>query len=114
MRTAVYLFSVAALSLLAFGSDAAWGQIVNGSFEDDGRIDSIARTDPNGWNAAVPGEANQFTGYVGTDWATEGMYNLTICSGYAFFDPCDMAIVSQPVVLTDVNEIFFDVRLQSQ
>jgi hypothetical protein len=119
MRTAVYLFSVAALSLAACGSDAAWGQIVNGSFEDDGYIGRIGQidpnippTDPNGWTANMP--AGKFTGSVDMGWATEGMYSLTLYSECVPFDPCDMAVVSQQVVLADVDEILFDVKLAGQ
>jgi hypothetical protein len=87
-------------------------QIVNGSFEDDAWISNIAVKDPNGWTANVP--ADKFRGYVSSDWRTDGSYNLTLYSEFwQTFAPGDMATASQQLYLADVNEIRFDLKLDT-
>ena len=50
---------------------------INGSFEDDNYIGDITVKAPNDWNDVnVP--ANQFDGYVSSNWVTDGSYNLTL------------------------------------
>ncbi len=98
--------------LAANSAQASVCQIVNGSFEDDGWISNIAVKDPNGWTATVP--ADKFRGYVSSDWRTDGSYNLTLYSEFwQTFAPGDMATVSQQVELADVNEITFDLKLDT-
>ncbi|MHC4123847.1 MAG: hypothetical protein ACYSSI_09765 [Planctomycetota bacterium] len=92
--------------------------IVNNSFEYDGRtIDPITVEDaPQRWNDVnIP--VNKFGGRVGTDFSTQGQYNLTVYSrGYKTFEAGEMATVSQYVYLSDdiedVNTIYFDLRLE--
>lgn len=84
-------------------------EIVNGSFEDDGWITNIESRDPNGWEVNI--SPVKFGGYVYTDWATDGIYSLTVCSDWAAFSAGDMATVSQDVNLVDVVLIAFDVKL---
>jgi len=87
-------------------------QILNGSFEDNGWISNVAVKDPNGWTANVSGD--KFRGYVGSDWRTDGSYNLTLYSEFwQTFAPGDMATVSQQLYLADVNEITFDLKLDT-
>lgn len=87
-------------------------EIVNGSFEDNGWISDIAVKDPNGWTANVP--ADKFRGYVSSDWRTDGSYNLTLYSEFwKMFASGDMATVSQQMELADVNEITFDLKLDT-
>ena len=107
------VFGVTMVVLLALNSaQASVCQIVNGSFEDDAWISDIAIKDPNGWTANVP--ADNFRGYVGSDWRTDGSYNLTLYSQfYQTFTPGDMATVSQQLYLADVNEIRFDLKLDT-
>jgi sporulation protein YlmC with PRC-barrel domain len=88
------------------------GMVANGSFEDDGLIENIAVEEPNGWDVNLP-DATEFGGYVDTEWATEGTYNLTLHSRPANFEANDIVTVSQAVYLTDVNEVVFDLKLES-
>jgi hypothetical protein len=84
-------------------------RIVNGSFEDDGRITDFTVKEPNGWDVNLP--AGKFAGYVYRDWVTHGIYNLTLYSNRANFASGDIATVSQQVNLTAVNEVTFDLKL---
>ncbi|OHB57944.1 MAG: hypothetical protein A2173_02125 [Planctomycetes bacterium RBG_13_44_8b] len=87
-------------------------EIVNGSFEDDGPIDDITKQDPNGWTANVP--SGKFTAKTDASWSTDGNFSLNIVSRwYTAFAAGDMATVSQQIALNDVNEIRFDVRLNT-
>lgn len=86
-------------------------EIVNGSFEDDGWISDITVEEPNGWDVNVL--ADKFEGYVYMDWVTHGTYSLTLHSKRRTFAAGDMATVSQEVYLTDVNEIIFDLKLET-
>jgi hypothetical protein len=103
------------LIVLVLGSWAKGGvgMIVNGSFEDDGLIYDIGVEDPNGWDVNLP-DAEEFGGYVDTFWVTDGTYNLTLYSiYYGDFEANDIVTVSQPVYLTDVNEVVFNLKLES-
>jgi hypothetical protein len=90
--------------------------LVNGSFEADGRIDDITDdiTDPNtltGWDVNMP--TGQFDGWVGDYWVTDGNWSLTLHSKAEAFEVGDIAYVWQDVYLSDVNQIFFDVHLDT-
>lgn len=101
--------------LLFFGNSiqADVGQIVNGSFEDNNDISDITVQEPNGWDVNIP-DTDKFTGYVSTDWPTDGSYNLTLYSQWdQQFEANDLATVSQQVDLADVNKIWFDLRLDT-
>lgn len=110
-RTTV--IGVTMVVLLAVNSaQASVCQVANGSFEDDGWISNIAVKDPNGWMANV--QADKFRGYVSSDWRTDGSYNLTLYSEFwQTFAPGDTAAVSQQLYLADVNEIRFDLQLET-
>ena len=103
---------------------AHWAQggvslVRNGSFEDDGGISPITTVDaPQYWcDVNIP--SDKFNGWVDSDWWTHS-YNdgdgnsLTLSSEpFATFSVGDVATVSQQVYLTDVNEIIFDVKLDT-
>jgi hypothetical protein len=92
------------------GSDST---LVNGSFEADGKIDDLRLKEPNGWtDVNLP--INKFGGWVNKDWVTNGNWNLAVYSYPATFNINDRARVAQYVYLTDVNAIWFDLRLSTQ
>jgi len=111
MRSVLQRVFVALLFVAAGPAGVAVCEIVNGSFEDDGYIADVNETDPNGWRADV--STDKFAGYVYTDWATDGIYNLTLHSLRATFEAGDMVSVSQELELSQVDEIIFDVKLDS-
>ena len=89
----------------------------NGSFENDGGISPITAEDaPQYWcDVNIP--SDKFNGWVDSDWWTHS-YNdgdgnsLTLSSAiFVSLAGGDMAMVSQEVYLTDVNEIIFDLKL---
>jgi len=87
------------------------GGLVNGSFEADSWIDDITIEEPNGWDVNMPGN---FGGWVYNDWVTDGSFNLTVSSfWYTAFEADDAALVSQQVILKDVKQIVFDVKLDT-
>ena len=109
------LIAIGATMLVLFA--AGWAQagvceIVNGSFEDDGTIDDIAAQEPNGWDVNVP--SGQFMGETIASWSTDGNFSLFLSSNwFTAFDANDAATVSQEVFLDDVNEITFDLKLNT-
>lgn len=113
IKRAAFVATIAVVVLLS--GNPAWADVsvvVNGSFENDGRINDITVREPNGWDVEMPAE--KFGGWVYGDWVTDGFYNLSLCSyWFTEFDVGDMAIVSQQVYLTDVNEIIFDLKLEA-
>jgi len=87
-------------------------EIINGSFEYDGRINDIAKQDPNGWIADV--NSGKFTAKTDTSWSTDGNFSLNIFSqGFTPFVAGEKATVSQQVFLTGVNEIKFDLKMDT-
>jgi hypothetical protein len=88
--------------------------LVNGSFEADGRIPNITdiNSEPNGWDVNVP--TLQFAGTVDNYWVTDSNWSLTLYSiAKKTFEANDIAFVWQDVYLSDVNQIFFDVHLDT-
>jgi hypothetical protein len=113
MRKAAFIAAVVVMMLLTNKTKAGVSEIRNGSFEEDGLIYDITIEAPNNWDVNVP--LDNFGGWVYDDWVTDGSYNLTIySSAYEAFEVNDIATVSQEVYLTDVNEILFDLRLDTQ
>lgn len=112
MKKRTVIVAVMIMFLAGNSAQAGVSLIMNGSFEDDGYIADITTHDPNGWfDVNVP--AGKFAGWVSSDWVTSGSYNLTLSSfWYTGFEANDIAMVSQEVFLTDVNEIIFDLNLQ--
>ena len=87
-------------------------EIINGSFEGDGSIADITKREPNGWEPNVP--SGKFTGSIDASWSTDGNFNLFLSSQwFTAFDANDTAMVSQDVFLDDVNEITFDLKLDT-
>jgi hypothetical protein len=87
-------------------------EIVNGSFEDDGLIDDIAAQEPNGWEPNIP--SGKFAASTDASWSTDGNFSLFLSSQwFTAFDANDAAMVSQDVFLGDVNEITFDLKLDT-
>ena len=112
MRIATVVGATMALLMVGNCAQAGTCEIINGSFEDDGAISDLALKDPNGWVANLP--ADKFRGYVGSDWRTNGSYNLTLYSEFwKTFTEGEAATVTQQVDLTDVNEISFDLKLDT-
>jgi hypothetical protein len=111
MKKIVFVVGVVMIMLLTANQvQAEVCQIVNGSFEDDGRIPDITVKEPNGWDASVP--SGKFQGYVYRDWVTDGRYNLTLYSeSFTTFEVNDIATVSQQAYLADTNQIMFDLKL---
>ena len=101
------------LMLFAAGSaNAEVCEIVNGSFEDDGTISDVMAQEPNGWEPNVP--SGKFTSSIDATWSTAGRFSLVIYSQwFTAFDANDVAMVSQDVFLDDVNEITFDLKLDT-
>jgi len=111
-RAAVHLAAGMLLLLMAGTIQAADGAIVNGSFEDNGYINDIAWMQPRGWSVSMPsGMFSKCAGSVSRDWRTDGMYSLTIRTEPSIGKARDMAVVSQDVVLSDVDRIVFDVKI---
>jgi hypothetical protein len=113
MKTAKVFAAVMIILVMTQRMQAGVSLIMNGSFEDDGYIADITAREPNGWSDVnVP--AGKFAGWISSDWVTSGSYNLTLSSyWYVGFEANDIAMVSQEVYLTDVNEIIFDLKLQT-
>jgi len=109
------LIAIGATMLILFAADSAQAgvcEIVNGSFEDDGTIDDIVAQEPNGWDVNVP--SGKFTGKTETSWSTDGRFSLSLSSQwFTAFDANDAGTVSQDVFLDDVNEITFDLKLNT-
>jgi len=58
--------------------------------------------------------SGQFTGKTETSWSTDGRFSLVLSSQwFTAFDANDAAIISQDVFLDDVNEITFDLKLNT-
>jgi len=86
--------------------------LINGSFEDDGTIGDIMAQEPNGWDVNIP--SGKFTADTDASWSTDGRFSLAMSSKwYTAFDANDAAIVSQNVFMDDVNEITFDLKLDT-
>jgi len=111
-RTPIVAGVVMVMLLAANYIQAEECRIVNGSFEDNGWITDITAKEPNGWDVNVP--AGKFFGYVKQDWPTDGAFNLTLDSWrWVVFDVNDMTAVSQQVNLTGIDEVTFDLKLDT-
>ncbi len=113
MKKNVMVIGVIMVVLLAGNSVRAEGcGIVNPSFEDDSRIDDITVQEPNGWSVDIA--EGKFGGFIYTIWPTDGFFNLSLYTNNVQFYVDDKAMVSQQVDLTDVNQITFDVKLDTK
>ena len=102
------IFGVMVVACFGTYAQGAACDIVNGGFDDDGRVADLSVADANGWTADVP--KPQFSAYIFRDWATNGIYNLTILSELGKnFQIGDTVSVS---VLRDRKRRKFKLRLQ--
>jgi hypothetical protein len=88
--------------------------LVNAGFDEDAWIDNIAApTDaPSGWDVNFP--PGEFAGYVSSNWATGGGYSLTVYSQwFVTVAAGDTGAVSQEMVLDEIGEISFDLKLDT-
>jgi len=86
--------------------------IENGSFEYDQQIADVTSTVPQNWD--VNFTTSSFDGHIDTDWVTDGLYNLTLQGGWGQTVAVDdVALLGQQVCFTDVNEILFDLKLET-
>jgi hypothetical protein len=112
MRNFITFGAMMSILLAADWANAEVCEIVNGSFEDGGTIDDITAREPNGWEPNIP--SGKFTGSIDASWSTNGRFSLFLTSiWFKAFDANDSAIVSQDVILDDVNEITFDLKLDT-
>ena len=117
MKRLVFITLVIFLLLLVQQIQAGVSVIMNGSFDNGGAISDISVKAPYRWcDLDLP--PSKFCGWVSnvTDgpWPAHGDYYLVLCSyAYATFDINDMGTISQQVYLTDVNEITFNVKLDT-
>jgi len=116
MNKATVTAAVMVMLLLAHWAQGGVSMIRNGSFENDGVINPITQANtPQYWcDVNIP---DRFGGKVNKDWWTHS-YNDGDGNSLTFysrsnqdFTAGDMALVSQQVYLTDVNEIIFDIEL---
>ncbi|MBN2181394.1 MAG: hypothetical protein JW715_05735 [Sedimentisphaerales bacterium] len=111
-RNLIVIGAMMAMLLAANPTQADICEIVNGSFEDNGRINNLADQDPNGWIAEIP--PGQFTAKTDASWSTDGSFSLNIASQwFQAFTAGDTAKVSQQICLADVDEIKFDMKLET-
>jgi len=112
MRNFITVGAIMSMLLAAGWANAEVCEIVNGSFEDDGQIADITAQEPNGWEPNVP--SDKFTASIDASWSTDGRFSLFLSSlWFKAFDANEAAIVSQDVFLDDVNEITFDLKLDT-
>lgn len=114
-RKQTAIITSASILAIVLSVSAANGEdcdILNGSFEDDGIIFDISISEPSGWGVdASPGK---FSGYVYSDWATDGFYSLAVHSRRrVHYYAGDTAAVRQLVDLSNVKEILFDLKLET-
>ena len=103
------------LAVFADGARAGVSVVMNSSFEHDGYINDINEEPPYRWCDVSVAEA-KFKGLVSdaADWTIHGGHYLVLFSyPYGRFNAGDEATVSQQVYLTDVNEITFNVKLET-
>jgi hypothetical protein len=112
IRNFIAVGAIMSVLLAAGWANAEVCEIFNGSFEDDGPINDIKAREPNGWEPNVP--SGKFTASIDASWSMDGQFSLFLSSiWFKAFDANDAAIVSQDVFLGDVNEITFDLKLDT-
>jgi hypothetical protein len=103
------------MSLLLFDNclyaGVSW--ITNRSFEYDGSIANILIQLPTGWDD-VGMTDNKFRAGIFSDWSSDEIYGLDIISNsFMSLNNGDTATLSQDLYLDDVNDIFFDMKLET-
>jgi hypothetical protein len=113
MKRTRFIFAIAIVLMLCSQAVVA-GVIKNGSFEEPGYVwpPMSPLNCPLDWND-VNLPTNKFSGWVSTEWKSDGTYSLTLFSlGGKVFNLNEIGMISQHVPLTrEVNEIAFDIRL---
>lgn len=115
MKKVMVVLMMTAVVLFVSGARAGVSVVMNSSFEHDGYINDINEEPPYRWSDVSAADA-KFKGLVAdaTDWTIHGDHYLVLYSySYAILNAGDEATVSQQVYLTDVNEIVFNVRLET-
>ncbi len=88
--------------------------IRNGSFERDGAISDISTFAPRYWWDVNLPDTENFGSKVTDGWSTCGDHSLLLYSDlFAACGAGEMAFVSQDVLMDEVQELTFDVRLVS-
>ncbi len=119
MSKVTFIAVIAVVMIVLLSGNRAQGGvsvIVNGSFEDDDRINDITVDMPHGWYD-VYWSGDNFGGWVNDDWSTyvDGGYSLTLYSrSYRNIEAEEMIMISQQVYLEDVNHIVFDIKLGTE
>ncbi|MBN2455561.1 MAG: hypothetical protein JXB29_03340 [Sedimentisphaerales bacterium] len=116
MGKKIFITTILAIAFLVSSTAAEVSIVMNGSFEaDDRTIDVIEDYPPRYWCDINLPEGN-FGGSVWEDWSSHGRYYLNIYSDEfgMSFKAGDIATVSQQVYLEDVNEIIFDLYLDTE
>ncbi len=110
------IYKIIAVAMITISSanylhaDTSW--LINGSYEYDGNIDNIKLIAPSAWeDVNVP---SNFKGAVSSSWASDRNYSLLLWSDWFIqINAGDTAAVAQDVYLADVNEIIFDIKLDT-
>ncbi|MGD0551651.1 MAG: hypothetical protein ABSB25_03255 [Sedimentisphaerales bacterium] len=110
----LYGIGIVCLLLWTTMAQAEVSLIRNGSFEMDGQISDITLYPPSNWNDVnVP--VSKFSGFVSNDWDTNGSFSLALATEiYATFQKDDAATVAQCLFIGNVNQIAFDLLLNTQ
>ena len=115
MKKVMVVLIMTVVALFVSGARAGVSVVMNSSFEHDGYINDINDQPPYRWPDVSAADA-KFRGLVSesTDWTIHGGHYLVVYSySFSVLNAGDEATVSQQVYLTDVNEIIFNVRLDT-
>jgi len=113
MKRVIVFAAFAVLVFFAGRAQAQVSVVMNGSFENDGVVSDVSAGLPERWEMVDVAEG-QFAGWIDEDWSTHGRYSMTLYSRpTGMFEAGDVCRVSQQVYLQDVEEIIFDIRLDT-
>jgi hypothetical protein len=115
MKKVTVVVMVTVVALFVSVARAGVSVVMNSSFEHDGYINDIDEEPPYHW-CDVNTPSDKFQGRISDagDWKTHGDHYLVLYSySYVVLNAGDEATASQQVYLTDVNEIIFDVNLET-
>ena len=117
MKRTVSIAVVIIVLILGAWAQAGVSVVMNGSFENDGPVVDIGAKAPYRWcDVDVP---SKFYGRIIWDpedenWLSHGDHYLEVSSNpYKTFFTGEMATISQDVYLTDVSEIIFNIKLDT-
>jgi hypothetical protein len=115
MKKVMVVLMMTIVVLFVTGARAGVSVVMNSSFEHDGYINDINEEPPYRWCDVSAADA-KFKGLVAdaADWTIHGEHYLALYSySYVVLNAGDEAAVSQQVYLTDVNEVTFNVKLET-